>query len=204
MGALVQHNVLEALAGYRVVKIDAATGWAVCWDGGTSFDVVRIDEPDAGLVVATWHFEADDEGPATTDEVIEHMTHAFDTRNFLYITGYDQWYVDEPDPPFKYEGVIIERAPRLEDTIPTLTRVLVELDPVAAEHERRRWVQIYAWLEDGNDLHGVTEDMTADADNLYVGLLTALMHAAPEGYDFGPHLGDANCIGFWRVEKRTH
>jgi hypothetical protein len=200
----VQHNVLEALAGYRVVKIDAATGWAVCWDGGTRFDAVRIDEPDAGLVVATWHFEADDEGPATTDEVIEHMTHTLYTRDFLYITGFDQWYVDEPNPPFKYEGAIIEGPTRLEDMIPALTRVLADIDPVAAKHERRRWPHNYAWFEEGNDLRDVSEDMTADADNLYVGLLTALMHAAPDGYDFGPHPGEGNCIGFWRVEKRTH
>ena len=89
--------VLEALEGYKVVKIDASNGWAIGWGGGTSFDAVRLVGPDAGLVVSCWNLEGDDDGRVTTDEAIDELADARSTQRFLHVASSEQYYVPDPD-----------------------------------------------------------------------------------------------------------
>jgi hypothetical protein len=46
-------HVLEVLEGYRAVKVDAVSGWAIGWRGGTSFAAIRVADPRAGEVTDT-------------------------------------------------------------------------------------------------------------------------------------------------------
>jgi hypothetical protein len=82
-------HVLEVLEGYRAVKVDAVSGWAIGWGGGTSFAAIRVADPRAGEVVDTWIREEDgQEGRLSLHGVIRELREALKTRKQLHFALY--------------------------------------------------------------------------------------------------------------------
>ena len=90
-------HVLEALEGYRAVKVDVASGWAIGWGGGTSFDAIRLAEPHAGQVVDNWIREGADGRRISAAEALYEMREALEARKLLHFASYPEDYVPEEE-----------------------------------------------------------------------------------------------------------
>jgi hypothetical protein len=96
-------KVLEALEGYRAVVVDAFSGWAVGWDGGATFEAVRVARPRAGQVIESWErgagrispdvarewgWGARGDGQISADEALVEMRKALEARKDLHFALY--------------------------------------------------------------------------------------------------------------------